>query len=155
MYLSVLSVLITKELAEHADVKLIDYTGNSEFGDYLERIQGKAVFTEKTGVNSVIMDSVTDLDKVLGNLAFSVSLYSGQMCTAPQNIFIPRDGVQTAEGKVSFEEIAEKFAASITGLADNPKAGPFVLGAIQNKKTYDRITANSLVIILSKVSTAN
>lgn len=131
--------LITKELAEHADVKLIDYTGNSAFGDYLERLEGKAVFTEKTGVNSAIIDSVENLDKTLGNLAFSVALYSGQMCTAPQNFYIPAEGVKTPEGVVSFDEVAQKFKEQIEGLVNNPKAGPFVLGAIQNPATCDRI----------------
>ena len=42
--------MITKELAEHPDVKVIDFTGNSTFGGYLEALPGKAVFTEKTGV---------------------------------------------------------------------------------------------------------
>ena len=130
---------ITKELAEHSMVKIIDYTGNSDFGDYLERLPGKAVFTEKTGVNSVILDSVEDVDKVAANLAFSITLYSGQMCTAPQNIFIPEDGISTPDGKVSFEEFAQKMADNINGLVDNPKAGPFVLGTIQNQKTCDRI----------------
>jgi phenylacetic acid degradation protein paaN len=132
---------ITKNLAEHPDVKLIDFTGNSEFGNYLEALKGKTVFTEKTGVNSVILDSVADVDKVAANLAFSLSLYSGQMCTAPQNFFIPAAGISTPEGKVSFEEFAQKLVDQISGLADNPKAGPFVLGAIQNKLTCDRVTA--------------
>src|SRR5690606_19554408 len=89
---------ITKELAEHPSVKLIDFTGNSAFGSYLEGLQGKAVFTEKTGVNSVILDSVADADKVASNLAFSLSLYSGQMCTAPQNFYIPESGIKTTSG---------------------------------------------------------
>src|SRR5688500_3582683 len=131
---------ITKELAEHPDVKLIDYTGNSIFGNYLENLPGKTVFTEKTGVNSIILDSVEDADKVAANIAFSVSLYSGQMCTAPQNIFIPEGGIHTAAGRLSFDDFAKKLTDTITGIADNPKAGPFVLGAIQNKKTCDRIT---------------
>lgn len=131
--------MITKELAEHPAVKLIDYTGNSAFGSYLESIPGKAVFTEKTGVNSVIMDSVEDIDKAVANLTFSVNLYSGQMCTAPQNFFIPSAGVRTPNGVVSFDEFAQKFVDSVNGLVDNPKAGPFVLGAIQNKKTCDRV----------------
>jgi len=135
--------MITKDLAEHEQVKLIDYTGNSDFGNYLEALSGKTVFTEKTGVNSVILDSTDDLDKVLGNLAFSVSLYSGQMCTAPQNFFIPQDGIKTSDGQVGFDELAQKFVDSINGLVDNPKAGPFVLGAIQNKKTCDRIAQAS------------
>lgn len=131
--------MITKELAEHPDVKLIDFTGNSAFGSYLEALSGKTVFTEKTGVNSVILDSVEDLDKVAANLAFSVNLYSGQMCTAPQNFYIPATGIKTATGTATFEEFAEKFVANINGLIDNPKAGPFVLGAIQNKRTSDRV----------------
>ncbi|MGE0771358.1 MAG: phenylacetic acid degradation protein PaaN [Cyclobacteriaceae bacterium] len=132
--------MITKQLAEHPAVKLIDYTGNSAFGSYLEALPGKTVFTEKTGVNSVILDSVADADKVAANLAFSVNLYSGQMCTAPQNFFIPQDGINTAAGKLSFDEFAQKLVDNINSLIDNPKAGPFVLGAVQNKKTCDRVT---------------
>jgi phenylacetic acid degradation protein paaN len=132
--------MITKELAEHPDVKLIDFTGNSAFGNYLEGLKGKSVFTEKTGVNSVILDSVADADKVAGNLAFSVTLYSGQMCTAPQNFYIPESGIKTPNGTISFDEFAQKFVDNINGLVDNPKAGPFVLGAIQNKNTCTRVT---------------
>lgn len=131
--------MITKELAEHKDVKLIDFTGNSTFGNYLEALPGKTVFTEKTGVNSVILDSVADVDKTAANLAFSVNLYSGQMCTAPQNFYIPEGGISTPNGNVSFDEFAQKLADNINGLVDNPKAGPFVLGAVQNKKTSERV----------------
>jgi phenylacetic acid degradation protein paaN len=131
--------MITKELAEHKDVKVIDFTGNSVFGSYLEALPGKAVFTEKTGVNSVIIDSVADADKVAANLAFSLSLYSGQMCTAPQNFYIPESGIKTATGTLSFDEFAKKIADNITSLVDNPKAGPFVLGAVQSKATRQRV----------------
>ncbi len=131
--------MITKELAENPAVKIIDFTGNSKFGSYLEGLAGKAVFTEKTGVNSVILDSADDIDKVAANLAFSLTLYSGQMCTAPQNFYIPKDGIDTPNGKVSFDEFGQKLAENINGLVDNPKAGPFVLGAVQNKLTCDRV----------------
>jgi len=131
--------LITKKLATAPEVKLIDYTGGSVFGDYLESLPNKIVFTEKTGVNSAILDATDEVDKMVGNIAFSLSLYSGQMCTAPQNIFIPEDGIDTPDGKVSFDEIASKFVDQVNGLVDNPKAGPFVLGAIQNKLTCDRV----------------
>lgn len=134
-----LDKMITKELAEHPVVKIIDYTGNSVFGSYLEALPGKAVFTEKTGVNSVILDSTEDIDKVAANLAFSVNLYSGQMCTAPQNFYIPESGINTPAGKVSFDDFAKKFVDNLNSLIDNPKAGPFVLGAVQNKKTSDRV----------------
>ncbi len=128
---------VAKELAEGKNVKLVDFTGNSEFGSYLESLP-KAVFTEKTGVNSIILDSVDNLDKAIQNITFSVALYSGQMCTAPQNFFIPEGGVKTPDGIVSFDEVAQKFADFTTGLVDNPKAGPFVLGAVQNINTCNR-----------------
>jgi phenylacetic acid degradation protein paaN len=134
------SKMITKELAERPEVKIIDYTGNSVFGSYLESLPGKTVFTEKTGVNSVIIDSMEDADKVAANLAFSLALYSGQMCTAPQNFYIPAGGVKTSSGNISFDDFAKKLVDNINGLVDNPKAGPFVLGAIQNKKTCERIS---------------
>lgn len=132
--------MITKELAEHPEVKLIDFTGNSLFGAYLESIPGKTVFTEKTGVNSVILDSVEDADKVAANLAFALTLYSGQMCTAPQNFYIPASGIRSNNGTLSFDEFAQKLVDNINALVDNPKAGPFVMGTIQNKNTCTRIT---------------
>lgn len=135
--------LITKELAEHKDIKLVDFTGNGEFGNYIESLKGKVSFTEKTGVNSIILDSAADIDGVAQNLAFSVSLYSGQMCTAPQNIYIPEGGINTPNGIVSFDEFAQKFVAAVKGLAENPKAGPFVLGAIQNQSTCDRVNGSA------------
>jgi phenylacetic acid degradation protein paaN len=130
---------ITKDLAEHKDIKLIDYTGGTAFGDYIESIPGKTVFTEKAGVNSVILESVKDPKAVFGNLAFSFSLYSGQMCTAPQNIFVPADGIKTTEGHLSYDEVVEGLSKAVKGLAENPKMGAFVLGAIQNDNTKSRV----------------
>ena len=129
----------TVTLAEHPAVKLIDFTGNSEFGNYLEGLSGKTVFTEKTGVNSILLESVEDVNKVAQNLAFSITLYSGQMCTAPQNIFIPESGIKMGEETITPEQFAEILATSINGLLENPKAGPFVLGAVQNDQTCDRV----------------
>ena len=132
---------ITKQLAEHADVKLIDYTGGSAFGDYLEGLHGKITFTEKAGVNSVILESAADIDPVVGNIAFSACLYSGQMCTAPQNIFVSKDGIETSAGHLSFDEVVAKIANAVRGLVENPKAGAFTLGAIQNDLTANRVDA--------------
>ncbi len=129
---------ITKMLAEHPAVKLIDYTGGSAFGKYVEGLAGKTVFTEKAGVNSVILDSVQDLDAVLQNLAFSVCLYSGQMCTAPQNFFIPEAGVNTPDGKVSYADVCQRFSEAVQAIVNNPKMGAGTLGALQNKTTLER-----------------
>jgi acyl-CoA reductase-like NAD-dependent aldehyde dehydrogenase len=61
------------------------------------------------------------------------------MCTAPHHILIPAAGVETPEGLVPFDEVAQRYAAAVDALAQNPKAGPFVLGAIQNKVTLERL----------------
>jgi phenylacetic acid degradation protein paaN len=145
---------ITKELAEDSAVKLIDYTGGSAFGDYIESLEGKTVFTEKAGVNSVILDSVVDANAVFGNLAFAASLYSGQMCTAPQNIFVSAEGIKTAEGHLSYDDVVAGIANAVKGLAENPKMGAGTLGAIQNDVTSSRVksveaAAGSSVALLS------
>jgi phenylacetic acid degradation protein paaN len=133
--------LIAKELAEYPAVKLIDYTGGTAFGTYLESLPGKTAFTEKTGVNSVILDSMADLDKVVQNLAFSLCLYSGQMCTAPQNLLVPAAGVRVGDTPVSYETVVQKLAAAVSGLASNKTVAPHILGAIQNPATIERVKA--------------
>jgi acyl-CoA reductase-like NAD-dependent aldehyde dehydrogenase len=40
---------------------------------------------------------------------------------------------------VPYEEVVQKLAAAVTGLASNPKAAPHVFGAIQNPATHDRV----------------
>ena len=133
---------ITKELAEHPAVKLIDYTGGSIFGDYIETLN-KTTFTEKSGVNSVILDSAPSLKSVVQNISFATSLYSGQMCTAPQNVFVPAEGVQTDEGLISFDDVAQAIADGVNGIVQHPKMGAGTLGAIQNDQTMKRIQSGA------------
>ena len=131
--------LIAKKLAENPLVKLIDYTGGSAFGGYVEGLAGKTTFTEKAGVNSVLLDSVNDLKAVVQNLAFSVSLYSGQMCTAPQNFFIPASGLKTAEGTSSYDDTVKALVEAINGIAQHPQMGPGTFGAVQSEATLKRV----------------
>jgi phenylacetic acid degradation protein paaN len=129
---------ITTFLAQHPEVKLIDFTGGNVYGDFIEGLPGKITFTEKSGVNSVILDSVSDLGAAMSNLAFSVSMYSGQMCTCPQNFFIPRGGILAGGEHKSYEEVVQAFTEAVKGIATNPKMAAGVLGAIQSEATLDR-----------------
>ncbi len=133
---------VAKQLALDPRIKVIDFTGSSAFGNWLEDHARQAqVFTEKAGLNSVVIDSVTDLKAVARNLAFSLSLYSGQMCTAPQAIYVPRGGIRTAEGVLGFDEVAQALAGAVSKfLADNERACT-VLGCIQSEATLARIDA--------------
>lgn len=131
---------LTKVLALDPAVKLIDFTGSNAFGDWLIKNATQAqVFAEKAGINTVIIDSVDNLKAIMANLAFSLSLYSGQMCTTPQAIYVPRNGIETADGHVSFDDVATALAKAVQAfLSDNDRACT-VLGALQSRETQARI----------------
>lgn len=131
--------LITKQLAENPAVKIIDFTGSSAFGHYIESLPAKITFTEKAGVNSLIVDSVANLQAMAQNVAFSACLYSGQMCTAPQNIFIPKDGITVGSEKVSFDDVKKAIVEAFEGIINHPKMGPAVLAALQSEMTQKRV----------------
>ncbi|MFK5688507.1 phenylacetic acid degradation protein PaaN [Ornithinimicrobium sp. LYQ92] len=133
---------LAKDLALHPAVKIIDYTGGPGFGHWLETEAagaGKLVYTEKAGLNTVVVDSTDDLRGMLGNLAFSFSLYSGQMCTAPQNVYVPAT-VVTDEGDLSAEDFADRLGQAISRFtADDAKAVE-ILGATVNDDVRSRAT---------------
>lgn len=135
-----LNAPITKDAVMRPEVKIIDYTGGSAFGEWIEANAKHAiVYTEKAGVNSVIIDSVDNLKAVTGNLAFTLCLYSGQMCTASQNIFVPREGIETSDGHKSFDEVAGALVKAVDWFLSEPKRAAEVLGAIQNEDTAKRV----------------
>ncbi len=130
----------TATLVERHEITIIDYTGGTEFGNWVEANAGNAVvYTEKSGVNSVIIDSVEQLRAVTSNLAFSLCLYSGQMCTTPQNIFIPKNGIETSDGHASFDDVATAIVKGVDWMLSDQGRANEVLGAIQNQTTADRI----------------
>ena len=134
---------LAKTLAQRPEVAIIDYTGGPGFGGWLERegaAAGKLVYTEKSGVNSIVVDSTDNLRGVMGNLAFSLSLYSGQMCTTPQNIYVPRDGIETDEGHLSFEGFGAKLGGALTKLNGDDAKAVEILGAIVNDDVRSRAT---------------
>jgi phenylacetic acid degradation protein paaN len=133
---------LAKALAVRPEVKIIDFTGSSEFGTWLEDNARQAlVYTEKSGVNTVVVDSTDDFTGMCRNLAFSLSLYTGQMCTAPQNVFVPREGIGTDEGHKSFAEVGAGLAAAVEKLLADDARAVEVLGAVVNAGVLDRLEA--------------
>lgn len=127
---------LAKTLAERDEVRIIDYTGGPGFGAWLEEngaARGQLVYTEKAGVNTVVVDSTDNLRGALGNLAFSLTLYSGQMCTTPQNIYVPRVGIDTDEGHLSFEEFGARLGAAVSKLTGDDARAVELLGATVNE----------------------
>ncbi|MGA4801389.1 phenylacetic acid degradation protein PaaN [Streptomyces lavendulocolor] len=133
---------IAKDLAVRPEIRIIDYTGSTSFGDWLEANARQAqVYTEKAGVNTVVVDSTGDYKGMLSNLAFSLSLYSGQMCTTPQNLLIPRDGITTDAGPKSYDEVVADLAAAVSGLLGDDARANALLGAIVNPDVKARLEA--------------
>lgn len=133
---------IAKTLALRPEVRVIDYTGSTAFGDWLEVNARQAqVFTEKAGVNTVVIDSTDDYRGMLGNLAFSLSLYSGQMCTTPQNLLVPRDGISTDAGPKSYGEVVADLAAAVEKLLGDDARATTLLGALVNPGVRERLEA--------------
>ncbi|GGZ14011.1 dehydrogenase [Streptomyces olivaceoviridis] len=133
---------IAKTLATRPEIKIIDYTGSTSFGDWLEANARQAqVYTEKAGVNTVLVHSTDDYKGMLSNLAFSLSLYSGQMCTTPQNLLIPRDGIATDQGPKTFDEVTADLARAVDGLLGDDARANALLGAIVNPDVKARLEA--------------
>ena len=131
---------VTKDLVTHPDVAIVDFTGSQAFGRWVrENAATDVVFTEEAGVNSIVIDSTSDFRGLCSNIAFSLSLYSGQMCTAPQNVFVPTGGIETNDGKKSFDEVASGIATAIDKLLGEPERAATILGAVQNEATIKRV----------------
>lgn len=130
----------TQGLVKNKNVKIIDFTGSTEFGDWLEDNAPQAnVYTEKAGVNCLLIDNFDDLKGMSRNMSMALSLYSSQMCTAPQNIFIPKDGIVSNSVKVSFDEVAKTICGAVEKLLSVDERATEILGAIQNADICKRV----------------
>jgi phenylacetic acid degradation protein paaN len=127
-------------LARRPEVRIIDFTGGSTFGEWLEEHAPQAeVFTEKAGVNTVVVDSTDDFAGLCQNLAFSFSLYSGQMCTAPQNVYVPSAGIETDQGRKTPAEVAAGIGAALDRLLGDDARAVELLGGIVAPAIVDRL----------------
>ncbi|WP_103504049.1 MULTISPECIES: phenylacetic acid degradation protein PaaN [unclassified Streptomyces] len=131
---------VAADLAQRPEIRVIDYTGSTAFGDWLETHAPQAqVYTEKAGVNTVVIDSTDDYKGMLANLAFSLSLYSGQMCTTPQNLLIPRHGIATDDGEKTYDQVVSDLAAAVEKLLGDDARAVGLLGAIVNPAVRERV----------------
>jgi phenylacetic acid degradation protein paaN len=73
------------------------------------------------------------------NLAFSLALYTGQMCTAPQNIYLPASGIETEEGQRSPAEVAAGIGAAFDKLLGEDARAVELLGGVVNEGVLQRL----------------
>jgi phenylacetic acid degradation protein paaN len=131
---------VALELCRHPDVKIVDFTGSARFGALLEaEVRQARVYTETAGCNFALLDGTDDLDATLSALAHALCLFSSQMCTSPQNIWIPDGGVQTPERRVPVDEVVARLCAAVDAWV--ARAAPALCGAIQAEATLDQMEA--------------
>ena len=133
---------ITLPLITHQDTAIIDFTGSPTFGSWIEKHCNHAlVYTETAGCNSVIMESTHDYDGMLHAIAQSLCLFSSQMCTSAQNIFIPQTGITHNEKKISYEQVVQDLIEKIHSLTDDPNIAAAICGCVMSPKTFTQMNS--------------
>lgn len=133
---------ITSQLATDPGIRIVDFTGSAAYGSWIEENARQArVYTETSGLNSVVLDSFIDTAASLRAIAGAVSLFSAQMCTAPQNIYIPETGISTPDGTLSAEQIEQGIVDAVADVSESPRRAAAVLGAIQSDRTISELGA--------------
>jgi phenylacetic acid degradation protein paaN len=129
-----------KRLVRHPQTAIVDFTGSARFGAWVEQNAHPALcYTETSGVNTVLLESVHELEPVVRSLATTMHLFSAQMCTSPQNIYLPRGGIDVGGRRTSVDEVCAALAAAYRGLTAEPKRAASILAAIQSPGTLELI----------------
>ncbi|MNS06262.1 1-pyrroline-5-carboxylate dehydrogenase [compost metagenome] len=116
---------VAQVLVDHPAVQIVDFTGSPRYGGHLERtVTGKLLFTETAGVNTVVVESVADLDAAARAVARAASLFSAQMCTSPQVVYV---------APALAEPFAAALVAQIDAIAEDPALAAGIMGAVQGE----------------------
>jgi phenylacetic acid degradation protein paaN len=125
-----------KILVKHPQTAIVDFTGGTRFGQWVEQNAHPALcFTETAGCNTVVLESVDDLDAALRSLATTLCMFSAQMCTSPQNIYVPAAGVETPAGTVPPNEVAQRLVDAVKALTCEPQKAAMILATVQSPAT--------------------
>jgi len=129
---------IAAKFFDRKDVGIIDFTGSQRFGSWLEKnTRNKRVYTETSGVNSVVIESTHDLHGMVDAVAHSLCLFSAQMCTSPQNIHLPRGGIETEQGNISADDVTGMIVDRVNAKVGTPTQAAGICGALQSQSTVE------------------
>lgn len=135
---------IAGQFLDRADVGIIDFTGSQRFGSWLEQnVRDKVLYTETSGVNSVVIESTSDLEGMVESIAHSLCLFSAQMCTSPQNIHLGGEAIETDQGRIDAAELGARIVARIDRKVASPAHAAGLCGALQSAATVDMLEALS------------
>jgi len=131
---------VAQSFIDHPAVQIIDFTGSPRYGSHLERtVTGKQLFTETAGVNSVVLHSTHSLAETARAIARAASLFSAQMCTSPQTVYIPENGIVADGAHASFDDVAQALISAIDEIANDPAMAAGIMGAVQAQASVDLI----------------
>lgn len=106
-------------LAARPEVRIIDYTGGIGFAEWLSRSATHArQYRFAAATNAVIVDSTADPGGMVDQLAHSVTLFAGRLCTSPRVLFVSRTGIGVPDGTLTSEEFCIALARRIQRLID-------------------------------------
>ncbi len=133
---------VAAALLDHPAAAICDFTGGQRFGAEIERRWGGRlqVYTETAGCNAVVLDSARDLDAALRAIAHGLLLFSAQMCTAPQNLWLPPT-VRDGERDVPADEGAARLVVAIDAVAGDADHAAVLCGALHSPRTLDELAA--------------
>ncbi|WP_405892680.1 aldehyde dehydrogenase family protein [Streptomyces sp. NBC_00104] len=131
---------VHRRLATDPAVRIVDFTGSARFADWLERhARQAAVFANRTGLNTVVVDSTDDYRGLVRGLALSSCLCSGTVRTTPQNILVPERGFPTDEGHRTLRDLGADLGDAVDRLLGHPARAARVLGAITADEVRDAL----------------
>ncbi|MCC4106505.1 aldehyde dehydrogenase family protein [Serratia ureilytica] len=124
-----------KKLAAHKAVKIIDYIGQPEMGRWLEKnIHHALVFTQKSAITPVIIESTSHYAGMINNIAFGICSYSSQLCTSPRVFYLPKKGIKTPDGVIDTARLISDITDRINAILYDAGSPKTVLGALTDKE---------------------
>ena len=127
---------------QRPEVAIIDYTGGPAFGGWLEReaaADGKQVYTEKSGVNTIVRRLDRRPARRPGQPGVLVRRCTAARCARRRRTSTSRaDGIDTDEGHLSFERGRREAGRAISRLTGDDAKAVEMLGATVNDDVRDR-----------------
>ncbi|WP_329333750.1 aldehyde dehydrogenase family protein [Streptomyces sp. NBC_00663] len=122
---------VHQRLATDPEVRIVDFTGSARFADWLEvHARQAVVFADRSGLNTMVVDSTEDYRGLVRGLALAMCLCNGTVRTTPQNILVPERGFGTDEGHKTLRDLGADLGEAVDRLLGHPTRVARVLGAI-------------------------
>ncbi|MGO3028209.1 aldehyde dehydrogenase family protein [Pseudomonas helleri] len=123
------------QLVNHPQVSKVSFTGSVPTGLKVGQAAMAANLTRVTlelgGKNAAALLPDVDLDAAIGGLIQTGYLHQGQVCAAPERLYVPRSRL---------DETLEKFSAALKGMSiGSPLDESVQFGPLANKPQFDKM----------------